>query len=130
MKLKDKVAIITGAAQGIGLACAERLFAEGAKLFLVDIQDDKLAKASAKFGDRASTHVCDLSAINSADAAKLVVEAVAKFGSVDVLVANAGVMHVADFVDFPEDEFDRVQRINVKSRTSSTRSLVSTRQYW
>lgn len=115
MKLKDKVAIITGAAQGIGLACAERLFAEGAKLFLVDIQEDKLTEASAKFGDRASTYVCDLSAINSADATKLVAEAVAKFGSVDILVANAGIMPVADFVDFPEDAFDKVQRVNVKS---------------
>jgi glucose 1-dehydrogenase len=115
MKHEGKVVIITGAAQGLGLACAERFLSEGAKVFLVDILKDKLEEAVAKLGPKSVACVSDLSDISSVKAKHLVDQAVTAFGKVDVLVNNAGIIHLADFVDFPEEMFDKTQRINVKA---------------
>lgn len=115
MKHEDKVVIVTGAAQGLGFACAERFHSEGAKVFLVDILKEKLDEAVEKLGRNAVAYVCDLSEISSAKAKDLVDQAVSVFGKVDILVNNAGIIHLADFVDFPEDMFDKTQRINVKA---------------
>jgi len=114
-KHQDKVVIVTGAAQGLGLACAERFVADGAKVLMVDVQADKLKTKAAHLGPRAVCWAGDLADISAAMAADIVAKAVDAFGSVDVLVNNAGIIHLADFVDFPEDAFDRVQRINLKA---------------
>ena len=114
-KHEDKVVVITGAAQGLGFACVERFLSDGSKVFMVDLQKDKLDELVERLGDRVSAYACDLSEISSALAADIVAKAVAVFGRVDVLVNNAGIMETADFVDFPEDVFDRTQRINVKA---------------
>ena len=115
MKHEGKVVIVTGAAQGLGYACVERFLSDGSKVFMVDLQKDKLDELVERWGGRVSAYACDLSEISSALAADIVVKAVAAFGRVDVLVNNAGIMATADFVDFPEDVFDRTQRINVKA---------------
>lgn len=115
MKHQDKVALVTGAAQGLGLACAERFLAEGAKVVLVDVQVDKVREQAERLGKNAAWHVADLDKIDAAMAAAIVAKAVDHFGSIDILVCNAGIIHTADFVDFPEDMFDRSQRVNVKS---------------
>lgn len=114
-KHQDKVALVTGAAQGLGLACAERLHAEGAKVFLVDVQGDKLNEQVARLGERAACWESDLSTLTRTMADDMVEAARDRFGGVDILVNNAGIMHIDDFVDFPEDAFDRTQRINVKA---------------
>jgi NAD(P)-dependent dehydrogenase (short-subunit alcohol dehydrogenase family) len=111
MKLKDKVVIITGAARGIGLACAERFHAEGARLALADIADETGNAAAARFPGAAYIH-CDVGAI--ADVNAMVASVVARFGSVDVLVNNAGIVSPGDFLDVTEAEFDRVLRVNLK----------------
>ncbi|EKT4485509.1 SDR family oxidoreductase [Pseudomonas putida] len=116
MKHHGKVALVTGAAQGLGLACAERFVEDGAKVVLVDVQVDKVQAAAARFGDKATWVVADLSEIDSRVAAKIVDKAVEHFGSLDILVNNAGIIHSADFVDFPEDMFDKVLRVNLKSQ--------------
>jgi NAD(P)-dependent dehydrogenase (short-subunit alcohol dehydrogenase family) len=115
MKHDGKVVIVTGAAQGLGLACAERFLSEGAKVFLVDILEDKLNAAVERLGADAAAYVSDLSTITSAKAKEIVDKAVERFGKVDVLVSNAGIIHLADFVDFPEEMFDKTQQINVKA---------------
>lgn len=115
MRHQDKVALITGAAQGLGLACAERLHAEGAKVFLVDVQADKLRQQAERIGDRAGWRVDDLATLSKARAADMVEAARQRFGGLDILVNNAGVIHLDDFVDFPEDAFDRAQRVNLKA---------------
>jgi len=114
-KHQDKVVIVTGAAQGIGLACAERFLADGAQVMLVDVQADKLTEALARLGERAHGWTGDLATINTVMAQDVVAATVARFGRVDVLVNNAGIIHLDAFVDFPEDAFDRVQRINLKA---------------
>lgn len=115
MKNQEKIVIVTGAAQGLGLACAERFIADGAKVLLVDVLQDKVESQAKRLGENAAWWVGDLSKVSSEMAQDIVDCATDRFGGVDVLVNNAGIIHLADFVDFPEDMFDRVQRVNVKA---------------
>jgi glucose 1-dehydrogenase len=112
MRLEQKVAIVTGATQGIGLACAERLLKEGARVMLVDIKPEGAAVAQA-LGANARFCAADVSLKVDVDA--MIAATVAAFGRIDILINNAGVTHAADFLDLSEDDFDRVLRINLKS---------------
>ncbi|HEX9172400.1 MAG TPA: 3-oxoacyl-ACP reductase family protein [Telluria sp.] len=112
MKLAQKVAIVTGASQGIGLACAQRLVQEGARVMLADIRPE-VADAAAALGDAARFFCADVS--QKADVDALVAATLAAFGRIDILINNAGVTHAAEFLDLAEEDFDRVLRINLKS---------------
>ena len=112
MKLADKIALITGASQGIGLACAQRLVKEGARVMLADVRPE-VADAAAALGDAARFVVADVSQKSDVDA--LFAATIAAFGRVDILVNNAGITHAADFLDLCEEDFDRVMRVNLKS---------------
>ena len=112
MKLADKVAIVTGATQGIGLACARRLIAEGARVMLVDIKPEGQTVAEA-CGEQARFFVADVS--QKADVDAMIAATLAAFGQIDILVNNAGVTHKASFLDLNEEDFDRVMGINLKS---------------
>ena len=115
LKHSGKIVLVTGAAQGIGLACAERFHADGAKLVLVDVREDQLRIAGQRFGNDAAVVAADLSAISAKDAQAILAKAIDTFGGLDVLINNAGIIHLDEFVDFPEDTFDRVQRINIRA---------------
>lgn len=112
MRLANKVAIITGATQGIGLACAERLVSEGARVMMVDVKPEG-ADAAARLGDPARFFAADVS--QKADVDAMLAATLKEFGQVDILINNAGVTHAADFLDLAEEDFDRVLRINLKS---------------
>jgi NAD(P)-dependent dehydrogenase (short-subunit alcohol dehydrogenase family) len=112
MKLADKVAIVTGATQGIGLACAERLVREGARVMLVDIKPDG-EHIAQQLHESARFFAADVS--QKADVDAMIAATLQAFGQIDILINNAGVTHAADFLDLSEDDFDRVLRINLKS---------------
>jgi glucose 1-dehydrogenase len=109
--LDGKVAIVTGGARGIGLAVARRYLAEGAKVVIGDVDQAGEAEARA-LGANCRFVAADVG--TASDANNLVVETCAAFGSLDVLVNNAGIIHAADFLDLKEQDFDRVLRVNLK----------------
>jgi glucose 1-dehydrogenase len=115
MLLAGKVAAVTGSAQGIGRACAERLAKEGAKVVLCDIAAAKgqdAAKAIAATGGTASFVICDVS--KPGDVAAAVDAAIDAHGRIDILVNNAGVLDDAPFLELRLEEFDRVMAVNLR----------------
>ena len=115
MDLKGKVTIITGAARGIGYACAERFIAEGAKVVLADI-DEKGGEAAAEklagAGEPPIFVECDVG--ERLDVHNLVAETVDSHGHIDVLINNAAQLDTAEFLDLEEDQFDAVLKTNLK----------------
>ena len=114
MRFENKVAVVTGAAQGIGKACAVRLLAEGAMVVLADIAADTLRATAAELGppDRVHAVVTDVSSKAQVDA--LVAEAVATFGGLDIMVNNAGIAMMQDFLDISEADYEAVLAVNLK----------------
>ena len=112
MRLAGKVALVTGAAQGIGLACAELFAREGAKVLLADVNEERGRAEVRRLGKDTAFARCDVSRKDQVDAA--VASAVEAFGRLDILVANAGIVHAADFLDLREEDFDRVIAVNLK----------------
>lgn len=113
MRLQDKVAIVTGGAKGIGAACARRFVAEGAQVLIVD-QDAAAGSAlSQALGSRTRFLQGDVSQRACAHAA--VTQTLDAFGRLDILLANAGIVHAAPFLELQEADFDRVLAVNLKS---------------
>ncbi len=115
MKLKGKVSIITGASQGIGLACAQEFAQEGAQIVLADINEElgeQAAKGIRASGCDALFIRCDVSKKNQVD--ELTAKTVERYGRIDVVVNNAGVNHSANFFDITEDDWDWVTSVDLK----------------
>ncbi|HWQ14127.1 MAG TPA: glucose 1-dehydrogenase [Roseiflexaceae bacterium] len=116
MELQGKVAVVTGAARGIGAAVARVFAREGAAVVIVDL-DGAAARAVADeiggAGGRALAVQADVS--RAADAQRIAMETVAAFGGIDVLVNNAGIQTYGTVETMPEEEWDRTLNVNLKS---------------
>ncbi|HEX2831155.1 MAG TPA: 3-oxoacyl-ACP reductase FabG [Burkholderiales bacterium] len=127
MRLQDKVAIITGAGRGIGQATAVKFAREGAKVVVCDLSPEwieetvQLCKESR--GD-AFGFVADVRDPQSLE--QMVDATIAKWGRVDVLVNNAGIVADAQLKNMSEDQFDRVIEINLKGVYNCTKAVVKT----
>ena len=113
--LEGRVMVITGAAQGIGEACARRLVRDGAAVALWDVADDagqRLADALTQAGARAFYQHCNVADKAQVDAA--LAATLAHFGAVHGLVNNAGIFKAAAFLDITEADWDAVLDINLK----------------
>ena len=112
-RLKDKIAIITGATGGIGRNTAQTFVREGARVMLVDLDEGRLRALAHELGPNAAFTPADVS--NAEDSERYVRATVEQFGGVDILFANAGIEGtVAPIADLPVEAFDRVLAINVR----------------
>ncbi|MGX6603467.1 SDR family NAD(P)-dependent oxidoreductase [Micromonosporaceae bacterium Da 78-11] len=121
-RLDGTVALVTGASSGIGAATAEALAAEGAAVALVARRKDRLDDLAASLGDRALAVEADITSPAAAQAA--VEQAVARFGRLDTLVNNAGLMLVGPVADAPDGEWDRMISINLQGLLYVTRAAL------
>jgi 3-oxoacyl-[acyl-carrier protein] reductase len=113
MRLKDRIAIVTGAGSGMGEAIAHTYAREGAKVAVLDVNEQAANKVASAIGANALAVACDVT--NKADIARAVEMTEKKFGVTDILVNNAGVAHVnKPLMEIDEREYDRVFDVNVK----------------
>lgn len=114
MQLEGKVAIVTGAAKGIGYAIAKRLLLDGARIVLADIDHDAVHRAARDLELFGTVRPMAADISDKLDIHNLLTFTSATFGEVDILVNNAGITHQAPFLDLSEEDFDRVMRVNAK----------------
>ena len=112
--LEGRTAVITGAAQGLGLAIAEALVAEGANVVLGDLNEEAVIEAAKNLGvgDRAIGMRCNVVELEQVDA--LTQRAVEVFGSLDVMVNNAGITRDATMRKMTEEQFDQVIAVHLR----------------
>lgn len=127
MRLDGKVAIVTGAAGGIGLATARRFVAEGANVVLADLDPVRTAQARTTVdpgGERSLALAVDVTDRPSIDA--MVAATRERFGRIDVLINNAGITQDARLVRMSDSQFDRVIAVNLKGVFECTQAVVET----
>lgn len=116
MRLQDKVAVVTGSARGLGKAMVLRMAAEGAKVVVTDINDEGCLAVKAEIertGGTAAAIKCDVS--NRHEVEALVQKTVQQFGTVHILVNNAGITRDAQMTKMTDDQWDAVVDTNLKS---------------
>jgi NAD(P)-dependent dehydrogenase (short-subunit alcohol dehydrogenase family) len=114
MTSSGKVVVITGAARGIGKACAERFLNDGARVVISDVDAVALAQTASELGKPDDLRAVEADVAKRADVDRLVATAVKEFGRLDVMVNNAGVARNQDFLEIAESDFDEVIGINLK----------------
>jgi NAD(P)-dependent dehydrogenase (short-subunit alcohol dehydrogenase family) len=114
MTHKGKVAAITGAARGIGRACAERFLDDGARVVISDVDTGALARTASELGSRGELRAVTCDVARRADVEKLVATARDEFGRLDIMVNNAGVARNQDLLEITEKDFDDVIAINLR----------------
>lgn len=120
-RLKDKVAIITGAAKGIGFATAQRFAQEGAKVIIADINQEFVNNAAAQVmnSEGYAMNVTDSASIQS-----VVDQAIQRYGRIDILISNAGITQDARLIKMTEAQFDTVIDVNLKGVFNCTQLIV------
>ena len=124
MRLEGKVSIITGGAQGIGLATAEKFAAEGARVVICDVNQDVISGVVNEFKQSG----IDVDGFNAdvtkqADISNMVDLVISKYGQIDCLVNNAGIVRDARMVNMTEEQFDSVIDVNLKGTYNCAKSV-------
>jgi glucose 1-dehydrogenase len=114
MKLSGKVAAITGAARGIGKACAKRFLDDGVKVVISDVDAEGLAATAAELARPDALRTVVGNVAKRADVDQLIATAAKEFGRLDIMVNNAGVARNRDLLEISEEEFDEIIGINLK----------------
>jgi 2-hydroxycyclohexanecarboxyl-CoA dehydrogenase len=122
MSLDGSVALVTGAARGIGAAIAHRLADAGATVVVADLDGDAAASTAGTLAGKAIGVAIDVSSSASVDRALARVRA--DVGPPDILVNNAGIDVIKPFVDSTEDEWDRIIAVNLKGPINCTRAVL------
>ncbi|MEM5313548.1 SDR family oxidoreductase [Paraburkholderia sp. JHI869] len=120
--IKGKVAAITGAASGIGFACARAFVDEGAKVVLIDRAQDRLAKCCAELGPNALPLAMDL--LNPSDYAAMVPKILDLAGGLDIFHANAGAYIGGEVASGNPDEWDRMLNLNINAAFRSVHAVL------
>lgn len=126
MRLKDKVAIITGAAKGIGAATAVKFGKEGAKVAVCDIDMESIEKTVneiKEIGGESIGFKVDIT--KKEEIEKMVKTLMDKYGKINVLINNAGIISDAQLYKMTDDQFDKVININLKGTYLCTKAVVS-----
>ncbi len=123
MRLLDRTAIVTGAARGFGFGIAETFARDGARVALLDLDEQAAIAAAGQIGGNAVALRCDVA--DRADVNRAVEAVIESFGRLDIVVNNAGTSHRnKPMLDVTEEEFDRVFAVNVKSIYNMTLATV------
>ena len=123
MLLKDKVAIVTGAAGGIGRGIVRRFSEEGALVAIADINLDAARKTADEIGP--STVAVQVDVSDRASAQAMVEESINKLGDIDILVNNAGVSYITPFLECTEQQWDKTLDVNLKGTFNCCQAAIS-----
>ena len=121
-RLEGKIAIVTGAARGLGRGIAERLAAEGAVVVVTDVNGEGAHETATELGGSAVGLACDVSDYDSVEA--LVADVRDRFGRIDVLVNNAGWDKAAPFLELERDLWPRILGINLYGVLNTSRAVL------
>ncbi len=125
MKFKDKVVLVTGAAQGIGKATAVKFAEEGAKVVAIDVKLEAMDEVSSEINEiGAELLTYEVNVVNREQIQAMVSDVVAKWGKIDVLVNNAGITADSQLVKMEEEAFDKVIAVNLKGVYNCTQIVV------
>jgi NAD(P)-dependent dehydrogenase (short-subunit alcohol dehydrogenase family) len=116
MKFKDQVVVVTGGAKGMGGGCVDKFASEGAKVVIVDIDEKEGIRSATKLTSEGKDVLFVKTDVSiPSDVEKMVIKAIEKFGKINHLVNSAGIQRYGSTVDTPEEVWDQVLDINVKS---------------
>jgi 2-keto-3-deoxy-L-fuconate dehydrogenase len=124
-ELQHKVAVITGAASGIGKAIAEKMSAQGAEVYLLDrdsTQGEALAATLSAAGHKAHYRDCD---VTDTAATAALLESIGEVNQIDILVNNAGVAHVGNLENTSEADLDRLYQVNIKGVYNCSKAAIA-----
>lgn len=115
MRLKEKIAVVTGAAQGLGEAIAVRLAREGCRVVIADVNREKAEATATRIAEQTGQSCVGVGAdvTRAEDCAQMVDRAVSEWGRLDILVANAGILKAGDVTEMSPEDFRRVIDVNL-----------------
>lgn len=124
MKLKDKIAIVTGGAAGIGFATAKMFLEEGAIVAICDINAERTNKAVAELSTLGTIRGFSVDISNKEQIQMMVDAVMGEFGRIDILINNAGITQDAQFYKMTEEQFDRVVNVNLKGTFLFSKAVI------